>query len=210
MFKLTGRGAGQPGGSGHALGPSRYPTSDTIPPRCKLALDQSFRWAVVNFWGAEPARTIVANMVGTNRHHPRFFVNGPFTGMALIEEGVEPMQAADDLALDVVLYDQQLCSSPTTAVFIGSYEKAKEFLRVAGERLDETGKEFPLPLDQDRLFILQGARRFVQTDRRHRALLQGPGEPLDPGPVQGKAAPWETWPRSSRLSTCSPAGASWK
>jgi len=119
---------------------------------------------MVNFWGAEPARTIVANKVGSNPHHPRFFVNGPFTGMAMIEEGVEPLQAADDLALDVVLYDQQLCSSPTTAAYIGSYQKAKEFLRAAGERLDETGKEFPLPPDQDRLFILQGARRYVQTE----------------------------------------------
>jgi hypothetical protein len=129
----------------------------------RLALEQ-LPLGTVNFWGAEPARTIVANMVGKNRNHPRFFVNGPFTGMALIEEGVEPLQAADDLALDVVLYDQQLCSSPTTGVFIGSYEKAKEFLKAAGERLDEAGMEFPLPLDQDRLFTLQGARRFIQTD----------------------------------------------
>jgi hypothetical protein len=103
-------------------------------------------------------------MVGKNRNHPRFFVNGPFTGMAMIEEGVEPLQAADDLALDVVLYDQQLCSSPTTGVFIGSYERAKEFLRSAGERLDEAGDEFPLTPDQDRLFVLQGARRFIQMD----------------------------------------------
>ncbi len=132
-------------------------------PSLKLALEE-LPLGMVNFWGAEPARTIVANMVGKNRAHPRFFVNGPFTGMALIEEGVEPLQAADDLALEVVLYDQQLCSSPTTAVFIGSYEKAKEFLRAAGERLDEAGNEFPVAPDQDRLFVLQGARRFIQMD----------------------------------------------
>ncbi len=132
-------------------------------PSLKIALEE-LPLGMVNFWGAEPARTIVANMVGKNRNHPRFFVNGPFTGMALIEEGVEPLQAADDLALDVVLYDQQLCSSPTAAVFIGSYDKAKEFLKAAGERLDEAGNEFPLPPDQDRLFVLQGARRFIQMD----------------------------------------------
>ncbi len=132
-------------------------------PSLKLALEE-LPMGMVNFWGAEPARTVVANMVGKNRNHPRFFVNGPFTGMAFIEEGVEPLQAADDLALDVVLYDQQLCSSPTTGVFIGSYEKAKEFLKAAGERLDEAGNEFPLTPDQDRLFVLQGARRFIQTD----------------------------------------------
>lgn len=132
-------------------------------PSLKLALEE-LPLGMVNFWGAEPARTIVANMVGKNRNHPRFFVNGPFTGMALIEEGVEPLQAADDLALDVVLYDQQLCSSPTAGVFIGGYDKAKEFLKAAGERLDEAGNEFPLPPDQDRLFVLQGARRFIQMD----------------------------------------------
>ncbi len=132
-------------------------------PSLKLALEE-LPLGMVNFWGAEPARTIVANMVGKNPHHPRFFVNGPFTGMAVIEEGVDPLQAADDLALDVVLYDQQLCSSPTAAVFIGSYENAKDFLRSAGERLDEAGGEFPLPPDQDRLFVLQGARRFIQMD----------------------------------------------
>jgi hypothetical protein len=118
----------------------------------------------VNFWGAEPARTIVADMVGRNRHHPRFFVNGPFTGMALIEEGTDVGQAADDLALDVVMYDQQLCSSPTTAVFIGAHDKAKQFMKMTGERLDETGLSFPLVPDQDRMYILQGARRFIQTE----------------------------------------------
>lgn len=132
-------------------------------PSLKMLLEE-LPLGMINFWGAEPARSIVANMVNKNKHHPRFFVNGPFTGMAFIEEGVEVLQAADDLALDVVLYDQQLCSSPTAAVFIGSYDKAKEFLKATGERLDETGGEFPLPPDQDRLFILQGARRFIQTD----------------------------------------------
>lgn len=132
-------------------------------PALKAALEE-MPLGMVNFWGAEPARSIVAGMVGKNANHPRFFVNGPFTGMAIIEDGVDHLQAADDLALDVVLYDQQLCSSPTTAVYIGPYERAREFLRAAGERLDATGMEFPLPPDQDRTFILQGARRFIQTD----------------------------------------------
>lgn len=132
-------------------------------PSLKAALERS-PMGMINFWGAEPARTIVANMVNLNPHHPRFFVNGPFTGMALIEEGVDTLQAADDLALDVVLYDQQLCSSPTSAVFIGSFEEGKMFLRTAGERLDDVGMEFPLPLDQDRMFTLQGARRYIQTE----------------------------------------------
>jgi len=145
-------------------------------PSLKEALEE-LPMGMVNFWGAEPARTVVANMVGRNHNHPRFFVNGPFTGMAIIEEGVEILQAADDLALDVVLYDQQLCSSPTTGVFIGSYERAKEFLKVAGERLDETGAEFPLPPDQDRLFVLQGARRFIQMDGGMVLSSKGPENP---------------------------------
>ncbi len=132
-------------------------------PSLRTALEE-MPLGMVNFWGAEPARSIVAEMVGKNRHHPRFFVNGPFTGMAMIEDGVDPIQAADGLAVDVVLYDQQLCSSPTIAAYIGPYESAKDFLKVAGERLDSTGGEFPLAPDQDRAFVLQGARRFIQTD----------------------------------------------
>jgi len=132
-------------------------------PALRMALEE-LPIGTINFWGAEPARTIVANKVAKNPHHPRFFVNGPYTGMAVIEEGVDLQQAADDLALDVVLYDQQLCSSPTTCAFVGRYETAKELLRFAGERLDEAGKEFPLRPDQDRLFTLQGVRRFVQME----------------------------------------------
>ena len=132
-------------------------------PSLKLALEE-LPMGMINFWGAEPARTVVADMVGKNWNHPRFFVNGPFTGMALIEEGADVLRAADDLALDVVLYDQQLCSSPTTGAFIGPYDRAKEFLKAAGERLDEAGMEFPLAPDQDRLFVLQGARRFIQME----------------------------------------------
>ena len=59
------------------------------PPSLKEALER-LPMGMVNFWGAEPARSIVTNMMGANRHHPRLFMNGPFTGMAWMEEGGGP------------------------------------------------------------------------------------------------------------------------
>ncbi|MEI6796511.1 MAG: aldehyde dehydrogenase family protein [Methanomassiliicoccales archaeon] len=116
---------------------------------------------VVNFWGGEPGRTSVRMKVAGNPHMPRFFANGPMTGVAIIDEASAQEATADGLAVDVVVYDQQLCSSPTLMVFVGGWEVGLVFGKMLGRYLDDIGSEFPLNLSDDQIFILQGARRSL-------------------------------------------------
>lgn len=116
---------------------------------------------VVNFWGGEPGRTSVRLKVAGNPHMPRFFANGPMTGVALVDEKGGNDATADGLAVDVVVYDQQLCSSPTLTVFIGAWEAGLAFAKMLGRYLDDIGSEFPMNMSDDQIFILQGARRSL-------------------------------------------------
>lgn len=130
---------------------------------------------VVNYWGGEPGRTLVAKAVAGNPHHPRLVVNGPMTGFAIIDSTSASADAARALALEVVLYDQQLCSSPTQAAFIGSPREAAEFASMLAEALEEVGGEYPLSLDSlpYPLFVLRrslelaGARVYAGSDPRN-------------------------------------------
>ncbi len=116
---------------------------------------------LVNFWGGEPARTIIAEKVARNPHKPKFMVNGPLTGYAVVGSGVDLDKAADDLALNIVLYDQQLCSSPTEAAFIGSYEELIEFASKVGLRLNGYSEKFPLKLDDSERYLVHSVRRAL-------------------------------------------------
>jgi hypothetical protein len=99
--------------------------------------------------------------VAGNPHMPRFFANGPMTGVAIVDEESALESTADGLAVDVVVYDQQLCSSPTMLVFVGAWEAAMTFGKMLGRYLDDIGSEFPMNLTDDQIFILQGARRSL-------------------------------------------------
>ncbi|MGB9727616.1 MAG: acyl-CoA reductase [Nitrososphaeria archaeon] len=117
---------------------------------------------VVNFWGGEPARTEVGKLVSGNPYHPRFLVNGPLTGVAVIDEESADDETAWGLAYNIILYDQQLCSSPTSAIFVGSFEKALEFMAKVTVHLDEIGKEYRMLLSEGENIILHGVRRSLQ------------------------------------------------
>lgn len=117
---------------------------------------------VVNFWGGEPARTAVGQKVARNQHRPRFFVNGPLTGVAIISEGRADEAAAHGLALNMLLYEQQLCSSPTLAAFIGPPDKALEFARSVAVHIDKVGEQYRSAAGDDFLFITNSARKVLQ------------------------------------------------
>jgi hypothetical protein len=117
---------------------------------------------VINFWGGEPARSVVAKKVAENHHRPRLIINGPLTGVAWVEQEAVTEDAADGLALNMLLYDQQLCSSPTAGVFIGDMANAREFAAKLANHLDRIGQDFPLSLDEGRLFALNNYRRALQ------------------------------------------------
>ncbi|MEM2409930.1 MAG: acyl-CoA reductase [Thermofilaceae archaeon] len=127
---------------------------------------------VVNFWGREPARTRLARAVSANPHRPRFHVNGPMTGFAIIDSSNATPEVAERLALEMVLYDQQLCSSPTQAAFLGSFSELMEFASVLCDALDRVGREYPLSFESIPypLFVMRkslelaGARVYASSD----------------------------------------------
>jgi hypothetical protein len=70
-------------------------------------------------------------------------------------------QAAPGLAQNMVLYDQQLCSSPTTGCFIGSWESAVAFAKETGGVLDELGASMPMKVPEGSMFALNNARKML-------------------------------------------------
>jgi hypothetical protein len=122
---------------------------------------------VVNFWGGEPARSSVTRIVSENPNHPRIVVNGPLTGCALIHEKSASEETAEGLARNIILYDQQLCSSPTSAFFIGSWQNAFSFTRMVERFLGEIGSEYESVLDDASIFLTQSARRIFQLKGSH-------------------------------------------
>ncbi|MBC7113373.1 MAG: aldehyde dehydrogenase family protein [Candidatus Methanomethyliales bacterium] len=136
-----------------------YFTHDS--PTLKYLLTKA-RVGVVNFWGGDPARLEVSKLVSENPHRPRLIVNGPLTGFVIVDEDSVDEMVADGLAKNVVLYDQQLCSSPTSAVFIGSFEKAKEFANHMVASLNKYGSIFKTKLSEGQIYLIQSARRIFQ------------------------------------------------
>lgn len=116
---------------------------------------------VVNFWGADPARTKVGTMVASNSHHPKYYINGPLTGVAIMDSETAGEGPARDLALNILLYDQQLCSSPTQALFVGQIDDALAFAENVGRHLDVIGGEMPMALGDGQMMCLQNARRAI-------------------------------------------------
>jgi len=117
---------------------------------------------VINFWGGEPARTYVSKLVSENPNHPRLLINGPLTGVAVIDESYSDENTAENLALNMVLYDQQLCSSPTRAIFIGGWRDANKFAEKVGVALNRIGKEYPSSTNESSIYTLQSVRRILQ------------------------------------------------
>ena len=122
---------------------------------------QKGRLGVVNFWGGDPARRNVASKLAANPYMPRLFINGPLTGFAVLD-GSAGEEAAAGLALNMVMYDQQLCSSPTQAAFIGSRQEAESFCRLTAQHLDRIGAGSDMGISDDGAFLLQCGRRYVQ------------------------------------------------
>jgi hypothetical protein len=117
---------------------------------------------IVNYWGGEPGRSVIASRVLKNPFHPKLIVNGPLTGLAIIDEESASEKVAYGLARDVVLYDQQLCSSPTYAIFIGSKDSALKFAQRLGEALNNVGRRFPRDLKEGELYNLILLRKNLE------------------------------------------------
>lgn len=136
-----------------------YFTHDS--PSLEYLLSKS-KVGVINFWGGEPARTEISKRVASNPNHPSLIINGPLTGYALIDSASADDSAAEALAKNILLYDQQLCSSPTEGAFIGEWEKAIEFAKRLGEKLELLSAMLPPSMTDYQSYLLEGARRLLQ------------------------------------------------
>jgi hypothetical protein len=112
---------------------------------------------VVNYWGGEPGRTVIARTISSNPNRPRLVVNGPMTGFSIIDAEKATDETAEKLALEMVLYDQQLCSSPTQATFIGTRQELQLFAEKLASSLDRIGREYPIKMESlpYHLFVLR-------------------------------------------------------
>ncbi|MEM2007354.1 MAG: aldehyde dehydrogenase family protein [Sulfolobales archaeon] len=118
--------------------------------------------SVVNYWGGEPGRSRVLSMTVRNPHRPRVVINGPLTGVAIVDEESADSETARRLARDVVLYDQQLCSSPTFLLFVGSRELLLDFTKRLAKALDEVGSRFPIELSEGSFYRLHTFRKSLE------------------------------------------------
>jgi len=116
----------------------------------------------------------VGSKLCQNPHHPTYFVNGPLTGVAILDAASSSREVAEGLALNVVLYDQQLCSSPTTAIFLGSMGEARDFLEMFRSSMNDLGGEMGMVIEDDPAFLLQSARRYLQFNG---SLVRGSNSP---------------------------------
>jgi hypothetical protein len=117
---------------------------------------------VVNFWGADPALSEVSKMVSSNMNHPHLSLLGPLAGYAVVDKDAELEEAAISLAEGITYYDQQLCSSPTEACFIGDLNQAKHFAENVGKKLEQMTKQFPIVKAEYEIHLLQSARNLLK------------------------------------------------
>lgn len=66
-------------------------------------------------------------------------------------------ETAEKLALEMILYDQQLCSSPTQAAFTGTRQELQLFAEKLAFSLDRIGREYPINTESlpYQLFVLR-------------------------------------------------------
>jgi hypothetical protein len=84
------------------------------------------------FWGGRDMLDAVLPSFAANPRHPLAIPMEPLTGVALITQRylertpAALAQAAQELSESVVVFGQQLCSSPTEAYFVGAHDRAED------------------------------------------------------------------------------------
>lgn len=117
---------------------------------------------VINYWGGEPGRTRVCRAVMENPYRPRLYVNGPLTGVAVVDGDSVDEEVSEALAREVLMYDQQLCSSPTISFLIGDYDRAVELAKEVSNRLDVSGALYKLEVSEGWMYGLTTLRKALE------------------------------------------------
>lgn len=142
----------------------------------------------VNYWGGEPGRSEVMARAASNPHHPRSLSHGPLTGFAMISQEGSDDRAARGLAENMVLYEQQLCSSPTMGAFIGTREEAVALARKVTSHLQEIGARHPTAQSDDIGFIRASSLRIMELCGSTLLRSRDSNNPWSIAVTQGKSA----------------------
>lgn len=146
---------------------------------------------VINYWGGEPGRTVVYRAVAENPYKPRLIINGPLTGVAVIDGdslGSSLSEVSEVLAKEVLIYDQQLCSSPTMALFIGDYEKAVQLAREVCKYLNSLGSRHKIEVSEGWLYKLNTLRKTLEFQGAKVFKSGDPGNPYTIVVSRGKSS----------------------
>lgn len=133
--------------------------------------------SVVNYWGGEPGRSKIINLISKNPNKPKVIINGPLTGLAIIDAKIADRDVAKSMAREMILYDQQLCNSPTFTVFIGKLEEAISFAKMIGEELNRLSEEFPINPGEERLYRLLTIRKMFELEGKYVFYSMSPKNP---------------------------------
>ncbi|MEM2538704.1 MAG: acyl-CoA reductase, partial [Candidatus Methanomethylicia archaeon] len=99
------------------------------------------------------------------------------TGLAIIDGKMVNASIARDMAREMIIYDQQLCSSPTFVIFIGSFEEARSFAKMIGEELNKLGGNFPVDFGEDKLYRLLVNRKMLELEGKYVLYSINPNNP---------------------------------
>lgn len=130
-------------------------------PRFRYLLEKG-KLGVVNYWGGGAGRAAVMAMTSVNPYHPRCFYNGPLTGMAIISSARADEHAARGLASNMVVYEQQLCSSPTIGAFVGTMDEALAFGEKTAKALNDILSRREVVEDADLQFVRSSGLRVME------------------------------------------------
>ncbi|MEM2136919.1 MAG: acyl-CoA reductase [Candidatus Methanomethylicia archaeon] len=133
--------------------------------------------SAINYWGGEPGRSKILNLASQNPNKPKVIINGPLTGIAIIDVKMVNMDVVRDMAREIILYDQQLCSSPTFTIFLGNFEEAKIFAKMVGEELNKLGEKFPTNAGESRLYKLLINRKMLEFEGKYVLYSMNPNNP---------------------------------
>ncbi len=122
---------------------------------------------LVHFWGGGEALSFVRECLAKNPRIPRLLVNGPLTGVVLIDSDYILHYCdtvASELAFNMTIFEQKLCSSPTECYFIGKEKECLHFAHVLADQVETYNRLYPHTTDTDLAIKIQLVRTLIKRE----------------------------------------------
>lgn len=122
---------------------------------------------LVHFWGGGEALSFVRQCIMKNPAQPRLLVNGPLTGVVIIDsESVSDQheRIASEIAFNMAIFEQKLCSSPTECYFVGSEKKCMHFAQILANHAMHNDRLYPHTLETDLAIKTQLVRTLIKRE----------------------------------------------